>query len=278
MGPRPFVPFHLQSHTPSPVTHVESPVTVSINSSSFHQPSRDGVVKATRIIVQPPFNDEANHTNRSMTGSAHSSTGMFNVKRTPRGRYMTISSSEPVRLETSLITPTSPNTAAGDLITNRVSPHWYYTKWGLTQTDGPRVNGLACHSTGLDLLVFLYMLSRLHVQTMLELLSIYNYTFMNSYIVYDFAWRYVIFLMENISWYMYLPYIKIMHSNAVAIKKSSIMQLVFHMIYILFTILWNPYNFALIFSSFLVCDYRWTWFQTLSRVPRRRPTSWMKRP
>ncbi|XP_011421722.3 pleckstrin homology domain-containing family A member 7 isoform X14 [Magallana gigas] len=120
MGPRPFVPFHLQSHTPSPVTHVESPVTVSINSSSFHQPSRDGVVKATRIIVQPPFNDEANHTNRSMTGSAHSSTGMFNVKRTPRGRYMTISSSEPVRLETSLITPTSPNTAAGDLITNRM--------------------------------------------------------------------------------------------------------------------------------------------------------------
>lgn len=43
---------------------------------------------------------------------------------------------------------------------------------------------------------------------------------MNSYIVYDFAWRYVIFLMENISWYMYLPYIKIMHSNAVAIKKK----------------------------------------------------------
>lgn len=36
---------------------------------------------------------------------------------------------------------------------------------------------------------------------------------------------------------VYLPYIKIMHSNAVAIKKSSIMQLVFHMIYILFTIL-----------------------------------------
>lgn len=33
------VPFHLQSHTPSPVTHVESPVTVSINSSSFHQPA-----------------------------------------------------------------------------------------------------------------------------------------------------------------------------------------------------------------------------------------------
>lgn len=26
--------------------------------------------------------------------------------------------------------------------------------------------------------------------------------------------------MENISWYMYLPYIKIMHSNAVAIKKK----------------------------------------------------------
>lgn len=42
---------------------------------------------------------------------------------------------------------------------------------------------------------------------------------------------------KYISWYMYLPYIKIMHSNAVAIKKSSIMQLVFHMIYILFTIL-----------------------------------------
>lgn len=170
MGPRPFVPFHLQSHTPSPVTHVESPVTVSTNSSSFHQPSRDGVVKATRIIVQPPFNDEANHVNRAVAGSAHSSTGMFNVKRTPRGRYMTISSSEPVRLETSLITPTSPNTAAGDLITNRVSPpHWYYRQWGLTQTDGPRDNCLACQSTGLDLLVFLYMLSRLNVQTMLAL-------------------------------------------------------------------------------------------------------------
>lgn len=38
---------------------------------------------------------------------------------------------------------------------------------------------------------------------------------------------------------VYVPtlYKKIMHSNAVAIKKSSIMQLVFHMIYILFTIL-----------------------------------------
>lgn len=121
MGPRPYVPFHLQSNTPSPVTHVESPVTVSTVSSSFHQPSTDGVVKATRIIVQPPFNDEEGGTTRAAPVSSHSSMGMFNVKRTPRGRYMTISSSEPVKLETSLITPTSPNTAAGDLITNRVS-------------------------------------------------------------------------------------------------------------------------------------------------------------
>ena len=121
MGPRPYVPFHLQSNTPSPVTHVESPVTVSTVGSSFHQPSTDGVVKATRIIVQPPFNDEEGGTTRAAPVSSHSSMGMFNVKRTPRGRYMTISSSEPVKLETSLITPTSPNTAAGDLITNRVS-------------------------------------------------------------------------------------------------------------------------------------------------------------
>ncbi|XP_078334386.1 uncharacterized protein LOC111131248 isoform X11 [Crassostrea virginica] len=120
MGPRPYVPFHLQSNTPSPVTHVESPVTVSTVSSSFHQPSMDGVVKATRIIVQPPFNDEECGTTRAAPVSSHSSMGMFNVKRTPRGRYMTISSSEPVKLETSLITPTSPNTAAGDLITNRM--------------------------------------------------------------------------------------------------------------------------------------------------------------
>ncbi|XP_061173429.1 uncharacterized protein LOC133182524 isoform X13 [Saccostrea echinata] len=121
MGPRPFVPFHLQSNTPSPVTHVESPVTVTTNSSSFHQPQTDGVVKATRIIVQPPFNDnETNSDNGTAPVSTHSSTGMFNVKRTPKGRYMTISSSEPVKLETSFIQPTSPNTAAGDLMTNRM--------------------------------------------------------------------------------------------------------------------------------------------------------------
>ncbi|XP_061173363.1 uncharacterized protein LOC133182524 isoform X2 [Saccostrea echinata] len=121
MGPRPFVPFHLQSNTPSPVTHVESPVTVTTNSSSFHQPQTDGVVKATRIIVQPPFNDnETNSDNGTAPVSTHSSTGMFNVKRTPKGRYMTISSSEPVKLETSFIQPTSPNTAAGDLMTNRL--------------------------------------------------------------------------------------------------------------------------------------------------------------
>ncbi|XP_062582120.1 uncharacterized protein LOC134243894 isoform X12 [Saccostrea cucullata] len=120
MGPRPFVPFHLQSNTPSPVTHVESPVTVTTNSSSFHQPT-DGVVKATRIIVQPPFNDnETNGDGGTAPVGTRGSTGMFNVKRTPKGRYMTISSSEPVKLETSIIQPTSPNTAAGDLMTNRM--------------------------------------------------------------------------------------------------------------------------------------------------------------
>ncbi|XP_055995511.1 uncharacterized protein LOC125648149 isoform X20 [Ostrea edulis] len=120
MGPRPFVPFHLQSNTPSPVTHVESPVNIVSNSNSFHHPNNDGVVKATRIIVQPPFHDEVDDADRSAPVNTPSSMGMFNVKRAPTGRYMTISSSEPVRLETSLIQPTSPNTAAGDLMTNRM--------------------------------------------------------------------------------------------------------------------------------------------------------------
>ena len=88
-----------------------------------------GVVKATRVIIQPSFSGEMATEGRSNQSAVCTpkpflkdgepiKTGLFNVKRTPHGRYMTISSSEPVKLETSLIEPKTLHTSAGDLMTN----------------------------------------------------------------------------------------------------------------------------------------------------------------
>ena len=121
MAPRPFV----QSY-PSPTATSPEIASKSFNLSSALPFSDSGIVKATRVIVQP--NDESRNItsptspSRSrpiVKGWSPVKTNLFNVKRTPKGRYMTISSSEPVKMETSLIEPaTLQHSAAGDLITN----------------------------------------------------------------------------------------------------------------------------------------------------------------
>ncbi|XP_060072453.1 uncharacterized protein LOC132552308 [Ylistrum balloti] len=117
MMPRPFVPFGSQ-----PTSTQTSYSSLNIDNQSktsgsyrLGQSDDDSVVKATRVIIQPQLGADS----LAMSPTSPSHHGMFSVKRTPRGRYMTISSSEPVKLETTLVQPSTPNTAAGDLIVNR---------------------------------------------------------------------------------------------------------------------------------------------------------------
>ncbi|XP_033751665.1 uncharacterized protein LOC117335636 isoform X7 [Pecten maximus] len=118
MMPRPFVPFGSQPTSTQTSYSSLNLDNQSKTSGSYRlgQSDDDSVVKATRVIIQPQL-DEAD--NLAMSPTSPPRHGMFSVKRTPRGRYMTISSSQPVKLETSLVQPTTPNTAAGDLIVNR---------------------------------------------------------------------------------------------------------------------------------------------------------------
>lgn len=114
MMPRPFVPFGSP-----PTSNRTSYSSLNIDNQSKTSGSYrlgpsddDSYVKATRVIIQPQLEP-------SNEGISPPRQGMFSMKRTPRGRYMTISSSEPVKLETTLVQPSTPNTAAGDLIINR---------------------------------------------------------------------------------------------------------------------------------------------------------------
>ncbi|KAJ8299545.1 hypothetical protein KUTeg_023605 [Tegillarca granosa] len=119
--PRPFIPFNSQNTAPSSLSNSSS---MNLGYNSLLSPvSDDGVVKATRVIIQPAFasdNVDSDNINErpdyTPKGWSPVKTGLFNVKRTPQGRYMTISSSEPVKLETSLIQPATLHTSAGDLI------------------------------------------------------------------------------------------------------------------------------------------------------------------
>ncbi|OWF47951.1 Pleckstrin homology domain-containing family A member 7 [Mizuhopecten yessoensis] len=118
MMPRPFVPFGSQptsTQTSYSSLNVDNQSKTS-GSYRLGQSDDDSIVKATRVIIQPQL-DDADTTAMSPTSPPRH--GMFSVKRTPRGRYMTISSSQPVKLETTLVQPSTPNTAAGDLIINR---------------------------------------------------------------------------------------------------------------------------------------------------------------
>lgn len=118
MGPRPFIKANIDSSEITPSKSFNLSSGISFNDSGF--------VKATRVIVQP--NDDSQNTTTSPTSPSRSQpivkgwspvkTNLFNVKRTPKGRYMTISSSEPVKMETSLIQPASLHSVAGDLMTN----------------------------------------------------------------------------------------------------------------------------------------------------------------
>ena len=108
---------------------VESPGQTRNSYDLRDSADSSGVVKATRVIIQPLFIGEMateGGSNQSavctpkpfLKDGEPIKTGLFNVKRTPHGRYMTISSSEPVKLETSLIEPKTLHTSAGDLMTN----------------------------------------------------------------------------------------------------------------------------------------------------------------
>ncbi|XP_076115440.1 uncharacterized protein LOC143083100 isoform X5 [Mytilus galloprovincialis] len=121
IAPRPFVRTY-----PSPTAEsAEILPSKSFNFSSGLSFNDSGVVKATRVIVQP---DDDSQTATSPLSPSRSQpivkgwspvkTNLFNVKRTPKGRYMTISSSEPVKMETSLLQPASLHSVAGDLMTN----------------------------------------------------------------------------------------------------------------------------------------------------------------
>ncbi|XP_063401636.1 uncharacterized protein LOC134685636 isoform X1 [Mytilus trossulus] len=121
IAPRPFVRTY-----PSPTAEsAEILPSKSFNFSSGLSFNDSGVVKATRVIVQPSDDSQTatsplspSRSQPIVKGWSPVKTNLFNVKRTPKGRYMTISSSEPVKMETSLLQPASLHSVAGDLMTN----------------------------------------------------------------------------------------------------------------------------------------------------------------
>ncbi|VDI02584.1 Hypothetical predicted protein [Mytilus galloprovincialis] len=121
IAPRPFVRTY-----PSPTAEsAEILPSKSFNFSSGLSFNDSGVVKATRVIVQPGDDSKTatsplspSRSQPIVKGWSPVKTNLFNVKRTPKGRYMTISSSEPVKMETSLLQPASLHSVAGDLMTN----------------------------------------------------------------------------------------------------------------------------------------------------------------
>ena len=137
MAPRPFVPFKDQPKDTEPKSIYSAQESLFSSSVPQSQTSpkytgitndSNSVVKATRVIIQPGSDSQGNSPRSpSMTyepkplvaGGSVNRTGLYNVKRTPHGRYMTISSSEPVKLETSYMQPATLHSSAGDLITNR---------------------------------------------------------------------------------------------------------------------------------------------------------------
>ncbi|XP_052065774.1 uncharacterized protein LOC127705489 isoform X8 [Mytilus californianus] len=121
IAPRPFVRSY-----PSPTAESSEILpSKSFNFSSGLSFNDSGVVKATRVIVQPGDDSKTatsplspSRSQPIVKGWSPVKTNLFNVKRTPKGRYMTISSSEPVKMETSLLQPASLHSVAGDLMTN----------------------------------------------------------------------------------------------------------------------------------------------------------------
>jgi len=119
--PRPFVPFGSHPSSLGSDFDTQSKTYAPSSTSGSYRLGAvddDNVVKATRVIIQPEMATNTENGHSPTSPSLRS--GMYNVKRTPKGRYMTISSTEPAKRETSVIERVhNLHSSAGDLITNR---------------------------------------------------------------------------------------------------------------------------------------------------------------
>ncbi|KAL5006547.1 hypothetical protein ScPMuIL_015353 [Solemya velum] len=112
MTPRPYVKF--QDHSPSNSKETSS---VAIPSDSRIETSSS----LTTFQSSPLYSQsmQIDNTHVPPVSYTQQTSGLYNVKKTPRGRYMTISSSQPIKMETTNPQPLTPHSAAGDLMTNQ---------------------------------------------------------------------------------------------------------------------------------------------------------------
>ncbi|XP_046546105.1 uncharacterized protein LOC124256185 isoform X2 [Haliotis rubra] len=128
LAPKPFIPYQDKTQSASGI-FTARPFFSEMNLSSEQGPpdgNRD-VLQTSNSAFSTPVVFKPNGAKSEQSSRVYApkpwakggSGGIFNVKKSPKGRYMTISSSEPYKRETSSLLGNTLHSSAGDLIMNR---------------------------------------------------------------------------------------------------------------------------------------------------------------
>ncbi|XP_048242370.1 uncharacterized protein LOC124118799 isoform X2 [Haliotis rufescens] len=127
-APKPFIPYQDKTSSASGI-FTARPFFSEMDLSSEQGPpdgNRDMVQTSnsafsTPVVFRPngARSAQASRVYAPKPWAREGSAGIFNVKKSPKGRYMTISSSEPYKRETSSLLGNTLHSSAGDLIMNR---------------------------------------------------------------------------------------------------------------------------------------------------------------
>ncbi|XP_067655336.1 uncharacterized protein [Haliotis asinina] len=128
LAPKPFIPYQDKTQSASGI-YTARPFFSEMNLSSEQGPpdgNRD-VLQTSNSAFSTPVVFKPNGAKSEQSSRVYApkpwakgdSGGIFNVKKSPKGRYMTISSSEPYKRETSSLLGNTLHSSAGDLIMNR---------------------------------------------------------------------------------------------------------------------------------------------------------------